>query len=153
MNQPIPPAWLQAMEARGLGSIRRLATAAGVSPQTIKRMVQGEGDTSERTVEAVADVLFDGDRNQVWQLLGQPARDYTDWELPSEARLLTPKQREAVRAVILSMVDPGAKEGGGHAGSASIVNGRFDRPPRDTLNGDATENDNVEDIAARETTE
>jgi transcriptional regulator with XRE-family HTH domain len=126
VNQPIPPQWLRVMEARGLSTIRRLAQAAGVSPQTIKRMVQGEGDTSERTIEAVADVLFEGDRNQVWRLLGEAPRDYTDWALPDEARLLTPKQRDAVRAVILSMVDPGAKAGDGDDRDAAPMTEELD---------------------------
>jgi hypothetical protein len=101
------------MEPKGISSGRQLAIKSGVSPETIWRMFRGEGDTSPETIAAVADVLFGGDRNRVYELTGSARRDYGGtFELPADASRLTPRQRDAVLEVVRSMLDP-AEEGGG----------------------------------------
>lgn len=114
MRRTVPPKWLAAMEPKGISSGRQLAIKSGVSPETIWRMFRGEGDTSPETIAAVADVLFGGDRNRVYELTGSARRDYGGtFELPSDASRLTPRQRDAVLAVVRSMLDP-TEEGGSH---------------------------------------
>lgn len=128
MRRTVPPKWLAAMEPKGISSGRQLATKSGVSPETIWRMFRGEGDTSPETVAAVADVLFGGDRNRVYELTGSARRDYGgSFELPPDASRLTPRQRDAVLAVVRSMLDP-TEEGGGQATEPTPM-----RPPPDQL--------------------
>lgn len=111
MRRTVPPEWLAVMEPKGISSGRQLATKSGVSPETIWRMFRGEGHTSHETVAAVADVLFGGDRNRVYELTGSGHRDHGGtFELPPDASRLTPRQRDAVLAVVRSMLDPADEE-------------------------------------------
>lgn len=110
-QEALPDHWRVALETKGVQSLRGLATKAGISPMAASRLVKGDG-TSAETVNAVADALFQGDRNYVWQLHGSSVRDYGDWGLPSEASLLTDDQRKAVVAVVRAMLPPEAKGGG-----------------------------------------
>jgi hypothetical protein len=105
----LPEPWRSALETKGVRSKRGLATKAGIAPQTAKRLIDGEGRPSAETVAAVADALFAGDRDFVWGLAGLAHADHGDWELPPEASLLDPEQREAVLAVIRAMLPAGAR--------------------------------------------
>lgn len=103
-REPLPEPWRSALEPRGIGSKRGLATSAGISPQTAKRLIDGIGSPSAETVARVADALFDGDRATVWELAGIVRADHGDWELPPEASQLDPDQRAAVLAVVRAML-------------------------------------------------
>lgn len=107
----LPEEWAKALERRGVASIRGVATAAGVSPMAASRLVKGE-PTSAHTVRQVADALFDGDRNTVWELHGSSLRDYGDWQLPEEASLLNDEQRAAVIGIVRAMLPPDVRGGG-----------------------------------------
>lgn len=102
MNNELPDPWGAELGERGIHSYRDLAAATGVGHETTRRLVLG-GRTSVGTVNRVADKLFGGDRNKVWRMHGKALEDHGDWTLPDEASLLTDKQREAVKAVILAM--------------------------------------------------
>jgi transcriptional regulator with XRE-family HTH domain len=117
------------MEPKGISSGRQLATKSGVSPETIWRMFRGEGVVSHETVVAVADVLFGGDRNRVYELAESARRDHGGtFELPPDASRLTPRQRDAVLAVVRSMLDPTEEGGGQVAVPTPIEPGSVYRP-------------------------
>ena len=117
-REPLPEPWRTPLERRGIDSKRGLATKAGISPQTAKRLIDGQGQPSPETVAAVADAVFNGDRTKVWELAGHPRQDHGDWQLPPEASLLTPEQREAVRAVVRAMIPPETRRGDGDGNAA-----------------------------------
>lgn len=110
---PLPEPWRSALEPKGVRSKRGLATKAGIAPQTAKRLIDGEGRPSPETVTAVADALFAGDRNRVWELAGQSRQDFGDWQLPREASQLNPEQRAAVLAIVRAMLPPESGRGDG----------------------------------------
>jgi hypothetical protein len=99
------------LELKGVTSKRGLATKVGVSPQTAKRLIDGIGRPAPETVAAVADALFAGDRDRVWELAGFAHRDHGDWVLPPEASLLDEEQREAVVAIVRAMLPPAMRRG------------------------------------------
>lgn len=119
----LPEPWRTALERKGISSKRGLATKAGVSPQTAKRLIDGIGKPSAETVAAVADAVFGGDRTLVWGLAGQNRQDYGPWELPPEASQLDPEQRAAVLAVVRAML-PAEARGGEHGGDTAATNVR-----------------------------
>lgn len=110
-RDPLPEPWRTALESKGISSKRGLATKVGISPQTAKRLIDGEGKPSPETVAAVADELFNGDRTRVWELAGESRQDYGDWQLPAEASQLDPDQRAAVLAVVRAMLPPEVRRG------------------------------------------
>lgn len=116
----LPEHWAEALERRSIGSIRGVADAAKVSPMAASRLVKGEA-TSAKTVRLVADALFDGDRNKVWELHGSSLRDHGDWRLPEEASLLNDEQRTAVVGIVRAMLPPGVRGGGVGAKRASAT--------------------------------
>lgn len=105
----LPEPWRSALEPKGVTTKRGLATRVGVSPQTAKRLIDGMGRPSPETVAAVADALFNGDRDKVWSLAGLAHTDHGDFQLPAEASLLDPEQREAVLAVVRAMLPASAR--------------------------------------------
>ena len=119
-REPLPEPWRSALEPKGISTKRGLATKVGISPQTAKRLIDGTGQPSPETVAAVADELFNGDRNRVWELAGLARQDYGDWSLPPEASQLDPEQRAAVLAVVRAMLPPEVRRGEGHAGPAPM---------------------------------
>lgn len=89
------------MEKRRLHSLRDLASALDVAPQTATRLVHGE-QTSRETIEAAA------------KLLGVPAEKIHElrneaplppFRLPPEADQLGPRQRTAIVAVVKAMLE------------------------------------------------
>lgn len=118
-REPLPEPWRSALEPKGVHSKRGLATKAGISPQTAKRLIDGTGSPSHETVVAVADALFGGDRNRVWDLAGVARQDYGEWQLPPEASQLDPEQRAAVLAVVRAMLPPDARRGDGSGRDAA----------------------------------
>ncbi len=108
MSKELPGDWGKLLEPKGIHSYRDLAQAADIPVGTAHRLVTGK--TSAATVNRVADELFDGNRDLVWELRGSTRRDHGDWELPDGSSLLTPAQRSAVRAVIVAML-PEEREG------------------------------------------
>jgi hypothetical protein len=112
-RDPLPEPWRSELEIKGIHSKRGLATKAGISPQTAKRLIDGEGSPSHATVAAVADAIFGGNRDRVWELAGFERQDHGDWSLPPEASLLDPEQRAAVLAVVRAMLPPEQRAGDG----------------------------------------
>lgn len=116
---PLREPWRSALEPKGVRSKRGLATKAGISPQTAKRLIDGDGSPSPETVAAVAHALFNGDRTRVWELAGHDRQDHGDWQLPPEASQLNQEQRDAVLAVVRAMLPSEAKRGDGDVGRDS----------------------------------
>lgn len=114
-REPLPEPWRSLLEKKGIDSKRGLATRTGISPQTAKRLIDGDGQPSAATVAAVADELFNGDRTEVWKLAGLSRQDHGDWALPPEASQLDPEQRAAVLAVVRAMLPADARRGDGDA--------------------------------------
>lgn len=111
-REPLPDEWRRAAEQKGVrASIRGIAERAQLSPETVRRLINGAG-TSVATVQAVANLLFDGDANRVWELHGSGIVDHGAFDLPDVAVLLDSDQREAVMAVIRAML-PAEVRGGG----------------------------------------
>lgn len=131
-RDPLPEPWRSELEIKGISSKRGLATKAGISPQTAKRLIDGEGSPSHATVAAVADALFDGDRERVWRLAGFDRQDHGDWTLPPEASLLDPDQRAAVLAVVRAMLPAEQRAGDGDDRDATSTIG-YERTVTDVL--------------------
>lgn len=108
-RDPLPEPWRSALEPKGVTTKRGLATKTGIAPQTAKRLIDGMGRPSVETVAAVADALFNGDRDRVWALAGYQHADRGDWQLPPEASLLNDEQRAAVIAVVRAMLPASAR--------------------------------------------
>lgn len=119
MSKELPGEWGELLGPKGIHSYRDMAAATDIAAGTMHRLVTGKA-TSTETVNAVADKLFDGDRDLVWRLRGSQRRDHGDWNLPAEASLLTEAQRSAVLAVIQAMV-PVEQEGGGERADSSAA--------------------------------
>lgn len=117
----LPDHWAKALKARRIASIRGVATAAHISPMAASRLVKGES-TSAKTVRLVADALFAGDRNRVWELHGSTLRDHGDWQLPEEASLLDDDQRAAVVSIVRAMLPPDVRGGGAGVKRAAATN-------------------------------
>lgn len=123
MSNELPDPWGPKLAPKGVHSYGDLAAAVGISKGTAYRLVTGKGSPTVETVQKVADFFFGGDLAAVYELRGSPRRGYGPWEPPAEAVLLTPKQREAVEAVIAAMV-PTDEVGGGEGEQAPA-----NRPP------------------------
>lgn len=103
MTAELPEPWATELAPKGIHSYRDMGARVGIAHETARRLMTG-GKTSAATVEKVAEKLFDGDRTKVWRLYGVAVQDYGPWELPPGASLLTPEQRDAVRAVVHAML-------------------------------------------------
>lgn len=122
-RDPLPEPWRTALEPKGIHSKRGLASKVGISPQTAKRLIDGEGSPSHQTVAAVADAVFNGDRNKVWELAGIAREDHGDWNLPTSlTSQLDPEQRKAVLAVVRAMLPPDQRRGDGDDRDATPMN-------------------------------
>lgn len=126
-KEELPEHWADALERRGVASIRAIARKAEISPMAASRLVKGE-PTSAKTVRQVADALFDGDRNKVWELHGSALRDHGDWQLPEESSLLTDEQRAAVVGIVRAMLPPEVRGGGAGAKRAAATSEPGQRP-------------------------
>lgn len=102
MSNELPEPWAAELADKGVHSYRDFAAKVGSTHQTMWRLVNGK--TSPSTVNLVADQLFGGDRDKVWELRGVPVRDHGDWSLPDGASLLSEAQREAIKAVVKAML-------------------------------------------------
>lgn len=109
MSSELPDPWGEVLSEKGVHSYQDLAEKIGSSKSTAHRLVTG-GRTSVKTVQAIADAFFAGDMNRVFRLRGSNLKGYGPWTPPDEVVLLSPKQREAVEAVIAAMV-PDEQEG------------------------------------------
>ena len=104
MPASIPEPWVTAMRERGFLSMRSLAAAARVSPETIRALIDGRRAASPRTIHAVGDALrLPEETIATWAgtsrvVEGDP---YTP---PREAELLDPYERSVVDMVIRAIV-------------------------------------------------
>lgn len=94
------------MERAEIASLQQLSARTGVSVAALVRLVHGEGVTSDRVLQAVAEVLRPADAKRVAQWAGKVWRNPAP-TLPDAARRLTPKQWQAVERLIEAIVDPG----------------------------------------------
>jgi hypothetical protein len=95
----IPAPWREAMENAGTYSLRDLATKADVGTTTVSALVYGRKDSSERTMQAVADTLrLEVTTIREWAAVARG--EAHPFVLPAEANRLTQKDREAVLAVV-----------------------------------------------------
>lgn len=99
MNNELPGEWGRLLGPKGLHSYRDVEARTGISKGTVHRLMNG-GPTSHPTVNAIADALFDGDRDLVWSLRGEALSDHGDWQLPPESSLLNGDERRAVNQII-----------------------------------------------------
>lgn len=105
----IPQPWRDAMENAGAYSIRDLAAKTGTGPTTVSDLLHGRKLSSERTMQAVADALrLPATTIREWAAAARG--EEKPFELPAEANRLTRRQREAVRAIVSAMLDPGEGE-------------------------------------------
>jgi hypothetical protein len=104
VSETLPEPWRTALAQKGIHSMRGLASRAGISPQTAKRLIDGTGSPAVSTVEAVADGVFGGDRGFVWNLIGEE-REHEPYEPPPEVALLTARQRRALDELIRAMAE------------------------------------------------
>lgn len=108
-RRPIPAHWAEHMDRRGIPSIRQLAQRAGMSQPPIEGVIYGDSkNPSERTLGAIAEAL-DIPLTDVYWLAGKTVPLAEIWEPPAEANRLTPKQRDALDALIRAIVDPGER--------------------------------------------
>lgn len=99
MSKELPGEWGRLLGPKGLHSYRDVEAKTGISKGTIHRLMTG-GATSHATVNAIADALFDGDRDLVWRLRGESLSDFGDWNLPVESSLLNAEERAAINELI-----------------------------------------------------
>jgi transcriptional regulator with XRE-family HTH domain len=97
-----PIEWVRLLESKRLHSIRDLAAALDVSPQTATRLVHGE-HSSRQTIEAAAELLG-VTPERIRELRHEAA--LPPFRLPPEADQLSQRQRAAVVAVVRAMMEP-----------------------------------------------
>lgn len=107
----------RAAKDKGLSN-RQIADAAGVSPPTVDRMMNGTVRTQLENLDAVAEVLGIPIA-EARRLTERPPGTSTPYTGPSESRLLSGRQRQAIDELIRSIVSarPSAgQDGEGWAG-------------------------------------
>lgn len=129
VSDDIPEPWKTAIERKGISpTYRPLAAAAGLSHETVRKVVQGRR-TSNTSIRKVADLLgVPVETIHGWR--GEAAPDYGREFVPDQsASLLTTEEREAVNNLIRLLVRSRdeQKAGEGHA----------DRPAPKTVPGPA----------------
>lgn len=106
MSDEIQEPWASAMAAANIGdprngrpSMRNLAEAAGVAPETVRRAITGKGTASQATLGAISRALR-VDVRLVSQWAGQAREVRRQYQPPDEAHLLDEHERKAVDQVI-----------------------------------------------------
>lgn len=95
---------VNAVAPNGEPSITRLATMAGVSVETARRLLFGMGRPSVQTVERVAAALrIDVRMVSEWAAHARSVRE--PYRAPAEADLLTDRERRAVTHLIRAITD------------------------------------------------
>lgn len=88
------------MERRGLSSIRQLAAASNISHTAVARILHGEGQPKDESIQALAATLR-VKPNDLYGLVGLTAPDdAAPYEPPAEAARLSQRQRKAVDEII-----------------------------------------------------
>lgn len=109
MSTELPEPWGPAAFAKGIPqSYNGLARATELSVETVRQAIIGTGRRpSARTINKLAEVLDQTPQTIATWITGTPeASDYTPYHAPAEAARLTTKQRKAVDAMIMAMVEP-----------------------------------------------
>lgn len=115
-TETLPPAWRKLFERANIPSQNRLAEDAGISTATVNRMIRG-GGTSPESIRKVAEILSGGDTEEIYEAMQRTERDFGDFPvhlIDQDLRLLTPKQRKALIAMVRSMAYPEREAGSGH---------------------------------------
>jgi transcriptional regulator with XRE-family HTH domain len=106
-RRSIPPEWQKLMDQHGIGSMRQLASRAGLPHTVVSRAIHGDSKPDISTVEALADIFPPADRHRIYRLLlEREAPEAGPWTPPGYSLLLTPAQREALERLIKTMVEP-----------------------------------------------
>ena len=131
-------------------SRREIARKTGVAPETINRIMRGEGDPDSDTVEKIAHALKINVQ-KARASVAKPRGEKTPYQPPTEANLLDDRQRRAVDELIRSIV---AAKGSRHGVEAT---------PQPRTPGEAAESEKTQaadgrdqrqadhDLAARDT--
>lgn len=91
------------MAAREIPNATRLAGAAGLAHETVRRVFAGKGRPSETTIEKLAAALG-GSVPQMRLLAGRPAGELEPFILPPEANQLGAREREVVLSMIHALL-------------------------------------------------
>lgn len=120
MSNRRSPAWERLMEGKGLGSYRRVADRAGISHETVRRVILGL-PSDDASIQSVADALG-VDIELVHEMRGDAPADPRQWDPPESSRLLTDDERAALSRLI-GVMTTGRDEqgGGGHADSPAPI--------------------------------
>lgn len=124
-----PDEWAKLLDQKSVSGQQDLARRMQVSPSTVNRLVRGIGRPSAATVRAAAAVLSDGDTDLIWKMIGTGQFDYGDFpvdKIMDDLRLLTPKQRQSLLAIVKAMADPEGK-GVGHVAQSAQKSVRVTR--------------------------
>lgn len=107
-NRGIPPQWLPYFADKQIEGYRDLERKAQIDYARARRVVTGEG-TSDEAVQAVADALGIPTR-KVWELRGEPVP--TPFVLPDQAGHLNRRERDAILAIVRSLIESKGIEAG-----------------------------------------
>ena len=99
------------MVERGIPSRTRLAAAAGLAHETVRRVFAGKGRPSETTIEKIA-AAIGGSVPQMRLLAGRPPGELEPFVLPPEANRLGMREREVVRSMIQALLDAAERSTG-----------------------------------------
>ena len=102
----IPDRWAKAMLKADIGdprngkpSMRALADASGLSPETVRRVVHGLSEPSGEVVQRLADALH-VDTRTLGKWVGQVRAVRPPFEPHRDANLMTTEEREQVNKLI-----------------------------------------------------
>lgn len=120
-TETLPPAWRKLFENAGIPSQNKLAEVTGMSTATVNRLIRG-GGSSPDSVRKAAAALTDGDTVKIYEAMERTERDFGDFPvhlIDQDLRLLTPKQRKALIAMVRSMAYPEREAGSGRVASST----------------------------------
>lgn len=126
-DRGIPPQWHPYFDAKQIEGYRELGRKAQIDWTRARRVVIGGGTTDE-AVKAVADALGIPSR-QVWELRGQPVP--TPFVLPDEAGHLNRRERDAILAIVNSLIESKGIEQGQSSDQSQAGAARLQQHQRD----------------------
>lgn len=139
MSKEVPLPWVKPMEQRGFThrgkpSASALAADAGLSTETVRRMMHGMGTPEQVNVNKVADTLGVS-RIRVNRWIGIAREVEESYEPPADADLMSYEQRLAVSRIIQLYVDAQREIGQAVAGPLdealdNLPDEKEDPPPK-----------------------
>lgn len=110
MTIDVPDPWASAMIEAGcvdprrkddVASLNALGRRVGLSTETVRRLIRGEGEPEPGTLEKIAGVL--GPNAYEWAERAKAARD--TWAAPPEAAFLTEDEGQTITRLIRQMTE------------------------------------------------